>query len=184
MSKRSTPEHLAIGRVLRPHGIRGELIVEPYSETIQALESGSQVLFGPEKEPLVVRSIRPHRRRLILKIDGIDDRNAVDAYRGMDLIVPIEESEPLPEGVYYRWQILGLDVNDEAGQHLGRVDDILETGANDVYVLKRAGENASGETRDRAKDLLIPATEQVILEVDLDAGTITVRLPEGLEDAL
>lgn len=165
------PNHLAVGRVLRPHGVRGDLLVEPYSETIRSIEAKSEVFIGARENPYTVSSIRSHRRRLILRVEGCGDREAAEAFRGEELLIRTQAAEPLPEGVYYRWQILGLEVMEEGGQHLGTVTDILETGANDVYVV----------FGDRPRELLLPAIESVILEVDLEAGQLLVRLPEGLE---
>jgi len=87
------------------------------------------------------------------------------------LLIPMQSAEPLPEGVYYRWQILGLAVVELEGQHLGTVAEILETGANDVYIVRGDG----------PRELLLPAIESVILEVDLEQGRLLVRVPEGLE---
>ncbi|MFQ5942819.1 MAG: ribosome maturation factor RimM [Anaerolineales bacterium] len=167
----SEPNHLAVGRVLRPHGVRGDLLIDPYSETIRSLEANSDVFIGSRETPYVVASARSHRRQLIVHIEGCEDRDAAESFRGSELFIPMQDAEPLPDGVYYRWQILGLAVRDDDGQNLGTVMDILETGANDVYVVQ-------GEGR---PELLLPAIESVILEVDLEAGQLMVRLPEGLE---
>ena len=167
----SDQDHMAVGRVIRPHGIRGELLVDPYSETVRSIEAESEVFIGSPENAYTVSSIRSHRRRLILKVAECDDRDAAEAFRGNEIFIPMQAAEPLPEGVYYRWQILGLTVREEAGQELGTVADILETGANDVYVVEADG----------ARELLLPAIESVILEVDLEAGQLLVRVPEGLE---
>ena len=108
---------------------------------------------------------------MILRIEGSEDREAAEAFRGSELLIPMQSAEPLPEGVYYRWQILGLAVVELDGQHLGTVAEILETGANDVYIVRGDG----------PRELLLPAIESVILEVDLEQGRLLVRVPEGLE---
>jgi 16S rRNA processing protein RimM len=164
-------EYLAVGRIVRPHGIRGELIVEPYSETIRSIEPDSAVFIQSGQNEFRVLALRNHRNRLILRIEGCEDRDAAEKFRGNELLIPTPIAEPLPEGVYYRWQILGLAVDEEAGRHLGTVAEILETGANDVYIIRG----------DDNRELLLPAIEDVILEVDLEAGKLLVRLPEGLE---
>ncbi len=167
----SDPDHLAVGRIVRPHGIRGELIVEPYSETIRSIDSESVVFIESLQTPYKVLALRSHQRRLILRIEGCEDREAAEGLRGRELLIPTPDAEPLPDGVYYRWQILGLAVKEEAGRHLGTVADILETGANDVYVVRG----------DDTGELLLPAISDVILEVDLEGGQLVVRLPDGLE---
>jgi len=162
---------LAVGRILRPHGIRGDLLVDPYSETIRSIEAESRVFIGSPENPRTVLSIRSHRSHMILRIEGSADRETAEAFRGRELFIPTQTADPLPEGVYYRWQILGLAVVESEGEQLGTVTDILETGANDVYIVRGDG----------PRELLLPAIESVILEVDLEGGRLLVRVPEGLE---
>ena len=165
------PDHLVVGRIVRPHGIRGELIVEPYSETIRTLEAGSVVFIKSPENPYTILALRNHRNRLILRIEGCEDREAAERFRGTELQITTPDAEPLPEGVYYRWQILGLTVKENTGRLLGTVAEILETGANDVYIVRG----------DDTRELLLPAIKDVILEVDLERGQILVQLPDGLE---
>jgi 16S rRNA processing protein RimM len=106
-----------------------------------------------------------------LRIEGCEDREAAEGFRGNELLIPTPDVEPLPDGVYYRWQILGLTVNEENGRYLGTVVDILETGANDVYIIRG----------DDARELLLPAIKDVILEVDLEGAQLLVRMLDGLE---
>ncbi|MCZ6530757.1 MAG: ribosome maturation factor RimM [Chloroflexi bacterium] len=164
-------DHMVVGRIVRPHGVRGDLLVEPYSETIRSIEAETEVFIGSPQNPYTVLSLRSHRTRMILRVEGCEDRETAEAFRGNEVLIPTQAAEPLPEGVYYRWQILGLAVVEQGGRHLGTVMDILETGANDVYVVQGDG----------PRELLLPAIESVILEVDLDAGSLLVLLPEGLE---
>ena len=113
---------------------------------------------------------RFQRGRLVAKLAGVDDREAALALRGAYLQVPIDEAVSLPEGRYYWHQIIGLSVETGEGRTLGTISDILETGSNDVYVVRRDG----GE-------LLVPALKTVIRRVDLSAGRMVVDLPPGLE---
>jgi 16S rRNA processing protein RimM len=167
----SDPDRLAIGRIVRPHGVRGELIVEPYSETIRSVDPESEVFIDSSQTPYKVLSLRSHQKRLILRIEGCEDRETAEAFRGSELLIPTPDVEPLPDGVYYRWQILGLEVKEQAGRTLGTVTDILETGANDVYIVRG----------DDERELLLPAIKEVIIEVNLENGHLLVRLPDGLE---
>jgi 16S rRNA processing protein RimM len=164
------PEDLVVGRIIRPHGIRGMLLVEPFTEVIRSLKPASEILLGSDKVPVVVREFRPHRARFLLVIDGCEDRDAAERWRGDDIFVRFDDVDPLPDGVYYHWQILGLEVATEGGEVLGTVERILETGANDVYVVRS----------DSGEELLLPAIESVILEVDLQEARITVHLIPGL----
>ena len=163
-------EHLVVGRVIRPHGVRGMLLVDAFSEIIHSIRPSNQILMGPNKVPVVVRSFRPHQARFLLSIEGCEDRWAADSYRGQEICLRLDDAEPLPEGVYYHWQILGLSVITEEGEDLGKVDQILETGANDVYLVR----DEAGD------DLLIPAIKSVILRTNLRDGQIVVRLIPGL----
>jgi 16S rRNA processing protein RimM len=146
------------------------LQVEAYTEVIHSLKPTSEILLGPEKVPVVVRAFRPHRARFLLAIEGCEDRDSAERYRGMDVFIRFDDAEPLPEGVYYHWQILGLEVATEEGEVLGNVERILETGANDVYIVRG----------DSGEEILLPAIESVILHIDLQEGRITVRLIPGL----
>ncbi len=163
-------EYLAVGRVIRPHGVRGMLLVDAFTEVIHSVRPSSEILLGPDKVPVVVRSFRPHRARFLLSIEGCEDRETANAWRGQDIFLRLDDAEPLPEGVYYHWQILGLAVITEDGEALGKVDQILETGANDVYVVRD----------DAGNELLIPAIESAIVHTDLKDGQIIVRLIPGL----
>ena len=105
----------------------------------------------------------------ILKLQGIDTREGAEELASVELEVPIEEVPPLPDGSYYHFQILDMEVWTSAGEHLGIVEDILSTGSNDVYVVRRG----DGE-------ILVPAIEGVVLDVDVQGGRLTVDLPDGL----
>jgi 16S rRNA processing protein RimM len=164
------PEDLVVGRIIRPHGIRGMLLVEAFTEVIHSLKPTNEILIGSDKVPVVVREFRPHRARFLLAIDGCDDRDAAERWRGEDIFMRFDDVDPLPDGVYYHWQILGLGVVTEEGEVLGTVERILETGANDVYVVR----SETGE------ELLVPAIETVILRIDLQEARITVHLIPGL----
>lgn len=167
---RRSPERLAVGRVVRPHGIRGALLVAAYSEVIWSLKPSSKITLGEDRRPWAVRSIRPHGGRYLLTLDGCEDRTSAEALRGQELYVSFADAEPLPEGVYYYWQIIGLSVMSDVGEPLGEVVEIIETGANDVYVV-----------RDRdGREVLLPAIESVVLEVNLEKGSMVVHLLPGL----
>jgi 16S rRNA processing protein RimM len=134
-----------------------------------------RVLVGREDEspvPRVVESFRLHKGQALLQLDGCHDRTAAEALRGYLVQITREEALPLEEGEYFEHQILGLDVWTVSGEHLGELMEIIYTGANDVYVVQP--DDTSGH------DTLIPALEDVVLEVDLDAGRMVVELPDGL----
>jgi 16S rRNA processing protein RimM len=165
-------ELLAVGRVLRPHGVRGDLLLETLTDFPQHLAEVDTVYLGepPVAHPLA--AARVHRGQLILRLADVPDRDAADAFRGQLVQIKAVAAAPLPPGTYYHHQLLGLPVVTEAGEPLGELAEVLETGANDVYVVQGPG----GE-------LLLPAIRSVILSIDLAARQITVRVPAGLRDA-
>jgi 16S rRNA processing protein RimM len=154
---------------LTAHGVKGELkclVVTDFPD--QRFKRGNRLLLG--SEPRVVRSARRQGDLVYLRLDGIDDRTAAEALRGQELVVPRTEAVPLPEGQFYWDQVLGLRVEDTAGQLLGTVADILETGANDVYVV-RGGPRG---------EVLIPAIKDVVRAIDPAAGRMVVDPLPGL----
>jgi 16S rRNA processing protein RimM len=157
------------------HGVRGELKVQILTVDARRFGLLEQVFIGLEDEEPVawlLEGYRLHMGRVLLKLRGCDDRTAAAAMRGYLVQVPREEAIPLEEGEYFEHQILGLEVWTAAGELLGEVVDILYTAANEVYVVQ--GPNLG------RRELLIPAIEDVVLEVDLEAGRLVVELLEGL----
>lgn len=135
----------------------------------QRFQRLKRVYLGEKAISFVLERSRLHKGHALLKLGGCDDRDAAEELRGQLVQIPIEEAMPLDEDEYYVYQIVGLDVWSTEGEHLGKVSEILFTGANDVYVVQRE----KGE-------ILIPAVEDVVLEVDLAGGRLTVELMEGL----
>jgi 16S rRNA processing protein RimM len=164
------PRHLAIGRILRPWGVRGELKVEILTEDPTRFQRLETVYVGPQFVPHRLERARLHKGDLILKLAGCDDRNAAEELRDLLVNVAMEDALPLEEGEYWVHQLLGLEVWTAEGEKLGLVREVLETGANDVYVVR----DQSG------REVLIPALKDVVLEIDLDAGRMLVELLEGL----
>ena len=166
------PVYLVVGTLRRSHGIRGDLLVEVITAFPERLKPGTYVYVGEKKLALKITRRRPHNQGLILGFEGISTAEATVKYRAQTIYVRAEDRPPLPEGEYYHHQIIGLNVVDEAGSELGVVTEIIETGANDVYVVK----NAAG------REILLPALKEVLLEVNLDTRTMRVHLLPGLAD--
>jgi 16S rRNA processing protein RimM len=115
--------------------------------------------------------VRPEgRTHFSLTIEGIEDRNAADALRGLSIFLPYDSLETLPEGEYYWEDLIGLAVVTEDGKPLGQIESIFPTGSNDVYVCKEGG-----------REILLPAIAEVIRSVNIQAGTVVVRLLKGME---
>jgi len=160
---------LAVGRVLRPHGVRGELVLEVLTEFPERLAENETVYLGEAGAPRTLQRVRFSRGRLLVQLEGCLTLEAAEALRGQ--LVQIRESQaaPLPPGHYYQHQIIGLEAVTDTGEVLGQVTEILETGANDVYVVAGA-----------AGEVLLPALRSVVLQIDLEAHRMLVHLPEGL----
>jgi 16S rRNA processing protein RimM len=119
---------------------------------------------------LTIRSLREHKGVLLVRFERVSSRPRADELRGLILEVPEDELGALPEGEYYRHELIGLEVIDSEGRGLGRLEEILETGANDVYVV-----------RDAESELLVPAIEAVVKEVSLAGGRMIIQLMGGME---
>lgn len=168
------PHYLLVGRVSRPHGVRGELRVEIVTDYPERLSQHTDFYLARPDSPTTVRrylveKVRIHRDVALLKLVGCDDRNAADELRGLLVQIPIEDAVPLEEGEYYLYQLIGVWVETEDGEGLGQVVDVIETGANDVYVVR----GPRGE-------VLLPAIEDVVLELDLESKRMVVHLLAGL----
>lgn len=164
------PTYIAVGQLLRPHGVLGEMRMAILTDFPERLQPGMRVFLGEEYRPIKLRSARPHQGVLLVAFEGYPDRTAVEELRSEMVSVLSSEIPPLPEGEYYQHQLLGLQVFTEDGDLLGSLTEILETGANDVYVIQD----------DANREILLPALDETILEIDLPAGKMRVHLLPGL----
>ena len=162
---------LTIGRIVAPRGVRGELKAEILTEDPQRFYDLDTVYLGEQQIPFPVRniSLHPPKNQAFLQLEGIHDRESADAWRDAYIYVAMEDALPLEEGQYYFHQIEGLAVVTTNGEPLGRIQEILPTGANDVYVI----DGPHGE-------LLLPVIRDVVCKIDLEKGVVVVRVPEGL----
>jgi 16S rRNA processing protein RimM len=167
---RQQTEYLVVGRVVRPHGVRGVVLVEPHSQVMGTLAPRSMVYLGDEALGFELESSRLHQGRWMLTLAGVSDRDQAEGLRGMQVRVLFQEAAQLDEHEYYHWQILDLPVYLDSGELLGEVVQILETGANDVYVVRKEND----------EEVLLPAIESVILDVDLVGKRMTVHMLPGL----
>ncbi len=171
----SRPPYLVLGEILRPHGIAGELrmrVLTGYPERLPDLKT---VYLGrsPESSDITsyaLQSVRFHQEYALLKLKGVDNREQADRLRQRLVMVSIDDAVPLDEGEVYLYQLIGMAVETEDGQRLGTITDVLETGANDVYIVDSP----------QYGEVLIPVTEETIVKMDADSRRITVRLPDGL----
>ncbi len=164
--------HLAVGYIVGAHGLRGEVRVELHTDFPDRFVPGLRVYLGEELEPIDVQHARPHQNQLLLLLDGIHNRAAAEELRGLWLFIPDEQAAPLEEDTYFVHDIIGLRVVTDDGRALGKITEVLITGANDVYVVQDASK----------REVLLPAIADVVRLVDLDAGEMTVTLLPGLLD--
>jgi len=138
------------------------------SDTANRFAQGESLFI--DSEPFTIESARPSRKAMILKLTGVDSLRAAEALRGNTLTIPPSSLPSLPEDTYYHYHLIGMEVYTQEGRSLGTLADILITGSNDVYVVRKG-----------TKDLLIPALPDVVLEVDVAKGRMIVELLPGLE---
>lgn len=127
-------------------------------------------LDGPAPRWAQVEGVRFHKGLPLVKFAGCDDRSAAESLRGYRLLVPAEEVPPLPDGTYYHFQLIGLQAETEAGEPLGLLERVFPTGANDVFVLRAPD----------GRELLIPATREVVRSIDLAGRRLVIRVLPGL----
>jgi len=163
--------YLAVGRIVKPHGLHGEVSMEILTDFPERFDTTESFYLGDEyqAEPYKLKSYRWHKKRLLIHFETITDRNEAETLRGLLVQIPIEEAMPLPEGNYYLYQYIGLQVVTIQGQSLGTIDSVLETGANDVYVVK-------GEKQ----EYLIPAIPDIVKSVDIETGQMVIEMMDGL----
>jgi 16S rRNA processing protein RimM len=156
---------IAVGRVLAPFGLKGELRVQPLTDNPGRFAPKSRLWAGDQKVTIIAS--REAQNAIFIKLKGYADRTSVARFHHALLQVPESELPTLEEGEFYRYQLIGLTVVDRDGGVLGTLEEIIETGANDVYRVRR----------DDGTDLLLPALDDVVVQVDLEARTIVVDPP-------
>jgi 16S rRNA processing protein RimM len=146
--------------------VKGEIILEIMTDFPERLRAGLVLSAGDAHTPLTLRSVRPHNAFLLVSFEGYDDIDQSAELVNQMVFIPAESLPKLPAGEYYHHQLLGLNVVDEHGKPVGRLSEILETGANDVYVV----------VQPEGGEILIPAIESTIRGVDLERREMTVVL--------
>ena len=158
---------IQVGRIRSPAGLRGELHVELLSDVPGRFAEGQEVLIRGVLHS--IQCARSTTKGLLVKFKGIDSQQAGEELRNEPVFIGKEHAPPLPSGTYYHYQLLDMCVVTANGDELGLITDILQTGANDVYVVKGA-----------EKETLVPALADVVKTVDTERGVMVVDLPDGL----
>ncbi|NWF62880.1 MAG: 16S rRNA processing protein RimM [Chloroflexi bacterium] len=169
-SPKGGPVYLAIGYLRRPHGVVGEIIMDLHTDFPERIKAGRKVYVGEAYETFTIASARPYGNGLLVKLGGFDSPETVGRFRNQWMYVKSSEVPALPEGRYYKHDLIGLTVMTEAGEKLGMLNEVLETGANDVYVI----------VKEDGKEILLPAIPDVVLDVNMTDKIMQVHIIEGL----
>ena len=163
---------LKVGVITTTHGVRGEVKVYPTTDEPERFLDLEYVLLdtGKELRRLDIKNVRFFKNLVILKFDGIDNINDIEKYKGRDLWIPREEAQELDEDEYYIADLLGMKVLLEDGSEFGTLKNVMETGANDVYIVDSVEHG----------EVLLPAIKECILDGDIETNTMTVHLMKGL----
>jgi 16S rRNA processing protein RimM len=163
---------ITIGKVLKPWGVTGEMKIEPMTDFPERFQGLRRVyLVSPTGKEIAceVKAVRYAGGAPFLLFVGYDSPEKAKTLNGWLIKVPEEETVPLPEGTYYWFELIGMEVVSESGEKLGKIVDIFETGSNDVYVMKHG-----------RKEIYIPATAEVVKQVDRKEKRMVIRLLDGL----
>lgn len=165
---------LRVGVIASTHGVRGEVKVFPTTDDASRFNMLKQVTLDTGKEQILleIEHVKFFKNMVILKFRGYDSINDIEKYKSRDLLIPRSQAVELHEDEYFIADLIGLAVVTDEGAALGTLKDVLETGANDVYIVARPG----------GKELLLPAIGDCVLDVDLKEGRMTVHIMDGLLD--
>lgn len=165
-------KYLEIGQIVNTFGIKGMVKVKPFTDDINRFDRLETIYIKNKKvnKEYRIQEVKYHKQMVMLKLEGIENPEEAENLRGSYLLIDRDKEEPLEEGTYYIVDLLGLEVFSDEGELLGKVDDIFNTGSNDIYVVKD----------ELGKQILLPGTSEVIKDVDLEQGKITVHLIPGL----
>ena len=165
-------KYLEIGQIVNTFGIKGMVKVKPFTDDIEQFEKLKKIYVKTKnsKKEYEIEQVKYHKNLVLIKFKGINKIEEAEILKGNYLIRDRENEEPLEEGTYYIVDLLGLEVFEEDGNLLGNVEDIYNTGSNDIYVVKN----------ELGKQILLPAIADVIKKIDLENRKITVHLIKGL----
>ena len=170
-SAQNEPAYLLIGRLQKTHGIKGEIAMRVITQYPERIKLGKPVFLGEDRREFTISTIRWKNELMLIGFEGYDNPEDAAKLTNLEVFSTTRNLPRLPKGQYYHHQLIGLKVWQEK-EYLGELAEILETGANDVYVILAEG----------AEELLIPAIPDVIKVIDIEAGVMQVQLLEGLRD--
>ena len=164
-------EYLEAGKIVTTHGVRGEVKIMPYTDTPELLAEFDRLFIGKAKDEVYIERSRAFKNMVIAKIEGVDTPEAAEKLRNKVLYMHRDDLE-LDDDTYFIQDLIGIEVRDaDSGQVYGVIDDVMQTGANDVYVVKGEG-----------REYLVPAIADVVVSTDIDGNVMTIRPLDGLFD--
>lgn len=165
---------LRVGVISSTHGVRGEVKVYPTTDDAERFKTLKNVLLdtGREQLNLEIEGVKFFKNMVILKFKGYDTINDIEKYKGKDLLVTRDQAVPLGPDENFIVDLIGLQVVTDEGEAFGTLTDVIKTGANDVYEVKTAD----------GREVLLPAIKECVLNVDVEAGVVTVHIMDGLLD--
>lgn len=165
---------MLVGKIVGTHGVKGTCKIQSYAELLDVFEPGEALLVrrpdGSENSYEII-SVKPHSRGALLTLKNVDNREQAKALVGTELYIDRARLPKLDDGTYYWFDLIGLNVYTTEDRYIGCLESIIETGANDVYVVKKDD-----------REILIPALKSVVRVIDTEKKMMQVELPNGLED--
>lgn len=166
------PEFLAVGKLGKAFGLTGEMKVEVFIDHLEMFQTGQELLIGKKHIPKRIASSRPLGENFLIRFAGLDTPEEARLLTNQYIFIPAGELPELEQGKFYYRQLIGIRVEDAEGNHLGAVSEIIETGANDVYVVT---------DEKNGKEMLIPALQSVVIKIDIESSLMVVKPPEWLD---
>lgn len=164
------PVFLLVGILRRPHGVKGEVLMGIMTDFPERIQPGITLYLNEGAEELTVTSVRHHNKGKLIRIEEYPSREDVENIRNRDVFVRADDRPPLPKGEHYWHELIGMQVVTDDGDFLGVLTNLIETGANNVYVVHN----------DEGKEILLPVIDEVVLKIDKKKKQMTVHLLEGL----
>ena len=165
-------EYFEIGQIVNTFGIKGFVKIVPFTDDLERFEELESVFVVKQKQliEMQIEEVKYHKNLVLVKFKGIEDINMAEKYKGCYIKIKRENARKLPKDTYFIADLIGIDVYDENGNLLGKVDDIFNNKSHDVYVIKD----------DLGKQILLPSTKEVIKDVDVENNKIIIHLIDGL----
>jgi len=170
--KKSEPEFLGVGKLRKPFGLKGEMKFESFIDNLEVFSPGKEIFLGKSHSGRRIKSFRESGNSLLIHLEGINNPEDARILSNQVLFIPADHLPKLEEGNYYYRQLIGMMVEDVEGNHLGEIVEIIETGANDVYVIFNKHEG---------REILIPAIQSVVQKIDIESNLMVVNQLEWFD---